>query len=146
MKKFLQPIPSALPVDMAILLARLGIGLLMLTHGLPKLSMLIAGSADQFPAVFGMSAELSLGMAVVSEIICSLFLIFGFATRLAVIPLMITMLVAAFVFHANDPFSKQEPALLYLLGYCVLLMSGSGRYSVDYYLYRHTAVAKTTRW
>ncbi len=139
--KLFQPSPSAWSIDTALLIARLGTGIFMLTHGIPKLNMLLSGSAIQFPPVFGLSAELSLGMAVLTEIGCSLLLIFGLATRLAVIPLIITMLVAAFVFHANDPFSMQEPALLYLIGYSVLLMSGGGRFSVDYLIHRKLARA-----
>lgn len=38
----------------------------------------------------------------------------GLATRLATVPMMIIMLVAAFVAHADDPFGKKEPALLYV--------------------------------
>jgi putative oxidoreductase len=58
-------------------------------------------------------------------------LILGVATRLAVIPLIITMVIALTSVHANDPFNKQEPALLYLLVYLVLLVAGSGKFSVD---------------
>jgi putative oxidoreductase len=67
-------------------------------------------------------------------VFCSLFILFGFATRLAVVPLAITMLVAVFMVHAADPFSVKEAALHFLLVYVVLLLSGSGRYSVDYLL------------
>jgi len=42
------------------------------------------------------------------------------------------MFVAAFVFHANDPFSSKEMAILYLLIYLTLLFTGSGKISVDY--------------
>jgi putative oxidoreductase len=60
----------------------------------------------------------------------------GFATRLAVIPLIITMLVVVFYVHADDPFSKQEMGLHYLLTYIMLLIMGSGKYSIDNLLYR----------
>ena len=47
---------------------------------------------------------------------------------------MITMLVAAFYAHANDPFGTKEKPLLFALVYFGLFVFGSGKYSVDYYL------------
>jgi putative oxidoreductase len=55
----------------------------------------------------------------------------GFATRLAVIPLMITMLTAALYAHADDPFSTKEKPLLFFVVFAFLLVLGSGKYSVD---------------
>jgi putative oxidoreductase len=127
--------------DIGLLIARVGIAALMLTHGIPKLAMLLSGAPIQFPPVMGMSAELSLGLAVFAEVVCSLFLLAGFATRLATIPLVITMLVAVLGIHAADPFAKQEPALHYLLVYVVLLFAGSGKYSFDYLLQGKKATA-----
>ena len=134
MKKLLRVNNAVAATDMALLVARLGIGALMLTHGIPKMIKLFSGAPVQFPSVMGLSPELSLGLAVFAEVICSVFIVAGFATRLAVIPLIITMLVAAFIFHAPDPFAKQEPSLQYLLVYAVLLFAGSGKYSIDYLL------------
>ncbi len=120
--------------DIAILVARIGIAALMLTHGIPKLVMLFSGAPVQFPQVMGMSAELSLSLTVFAEVVCSVFILAGFATRLAIIPPIITMLVAVLFIHSADPFAKQEPALQYLLVYIILLFAGSGKYSIDYLL------------
>lgn len=134
MKKILSVNKAAAITDIALLVARLGIAALMLTHGIPKLIMLLSGAPVQFPPVIGMSAELSLGLAAFAEVFCSILLLAGFATRLATIPPIITMLVAVVFIHAADPFAKQEPALQYLLAYVVLLFAGSGKYSIDYLL------------
>lgn len=131
MKKLLQVYSLPMPVDLAILIARVGIAVLMLTHGLPKLSMLLSGEPVQFLPFMGLSQEVSLALAVFAEVFCSILLLVGFATRLAVVPLIITMLVAVLMVHAADPFQMKEPALHYLLVYVVLLLTGSGRYSVD---------------
>jgi putative oxidoreductase len=48
---------------------------------------------------------------------------------------MITMLVAVFHVHIADPFVKQEMGLHYLLTYTALFIMGSGRYSLDHYLF-----------
>jgi len=78
-----------------------------------------------------MSPALSLGLAVFAEVICSILILIGFKTRLATLPLIITMLVAVLVVHFSDPFAIMEKALLYLLLYIILLFGGSGKYSVD---------------
>ncbi|MGH2648054.1 MAG: hypothetical protein ACRDE8_10825, partial [Ginsengibacter sp.] len=51
-------------------------------------------------------------------------------------PLIITMLVAVLLIHADDPFKIQEAALQYLLVYLVLLFAGSGKYSLDHLIHR----------
>lgn len=135
MKKLLSIDQTIANRDLAILLLRVAIGGLMLSHGIPKLMSLFSGNI-QFPAIFGLTAELSLSLAVFAEVICSFLLIFGIGTRLATIPLIITMLVAVFYIHADDPFMKQEPGLLYLLTYMILFIAGSGKYSIDYLLQR----------
>src|SRR5919107_28258 len=132
MKKILSVKQNSNSVDLALLIARVGIALLMLTHGLPKMAMLFSDAPVQFLPLFGASAEFSLALAVFAEVFCSLLLLVGLGTRLATIPLIITMAVAVFFVHAADPFGKQEPALQYLLVYVVLLLAGSGKYSFDY--------------
>ncbi len=143
MKKILSVNNRSGKTDLALLLVRLGIAALMLTHGIPKLMMLVSGAPVQFPTVMGMSAKLSLGLAVFAEVFCSAFILTGFATRLATIPLIITMLVAIIFIHAADPIAIKEPALHYLLVYAVLLFAGSGKYSVDYLLNRKSHPVNT---
>src|SRR5690606_8432778 len=133
MKKLLNVQP--LYMDSVLLIARVVIALLMLVHGLPKLGMLFSGDPVAFPGVMGMSPEFSLLLAVFAEVACSFLILIGLGTRLAVIPLIITMLVAVFIAHAGDPFAKQEMGLHYLLVYVMLLITGSGKYSLDKYVF-----------
>ena len=134
MKSIISTNNHSTSTDLALLTARVGITALMLTHGIPKLLVLFSGEPVQFPSVLGMSPELSLGLAVFAEVVCSGLVLAGFATRLATVPLIITMLLAVVLIHPADPFKVKEPALLYLLGYLVLLLAGSGRYSIDHLL------------
>ncbi|WP_333907979.1 DoxX family protein [Aequorivita sinensis] len=60
-----------------------------------------------------------------------MLLIIGLSTRLAAIPLAITMLVAAFIVHANDGFGRQELPLLYAAIYISIALIGAGKYSLD---------------
>lgn len=130
MKTLLNFNNSTARTDLAVLFLRIVIGVLMLTHGIPKLISLVSGDI-QFPGLFGLSPALSLALTVFAEVICSVLILFGLGTRLATIPLMFTMLVAVFYIHAADPLATKEVAILYLLAYVILFFTGSGKYSVE---------------
>lgn len=131
MKKFFEINPEQISIDVALLLARIGIAGFMLTHGLPKLMMLFGDAPVQFPGVMGMEPGFSLALAVFAEVVCSILILIGFGTRLATVPLIITMVIAVFYIHAADPFAVKEMGLHYLLVYVVLFLMGSGRFSLD---------------
>jgi len=117
-------------VNIWLLIARLAIGALMLTHGLPKLQTLMAGNVH-FLDPFGLGPTVSLALVVFAEVVCSLLLIIGLATRFASVPLIIDMLVAIVVAHGAQPIAKKELAILHLvffIGFCIM---GAGKYSVD---------------
>lgn len=116
--------------DLGLLVLRLSVGALMLTHGWPKYSG-FATKAETFADPIGFGPKTSLALAIGAELGCSLLLIVGLFTRFAAVPLAFTMGVAAFVVHANDPFAKQEFALLYMAAYVTLLFAGAGRFSID---------------
>ncbi len=105
----------------------------MLTHGTPKLIKLFSSEEIAFADPFGVGMGFTLALAVFAEFICSILVILGLGTRLAVIPLIITMFTAAFIIHAADPFSGKEMALLYLLTFTVILITGAGKHSLDFY-------------
>jgi putative oxidoreductase len=135
MKKLFNTRTNTAATDAALLLGRITIAALMLTHGLPKLQMVLSGEPVQFPSIMGMDTQLSITLAIFAEVFCSIFILTGFATRLATVPLMITMLVASLSVHAADAFAVKEKALLYLLVYVLLFFIGSGKYSVDYFIH-----------
>ncbi|WP_294238533.1 DoxX family protein [uncultured Chryseobacterium sp.] len=117
--------------DIALLVVRVFIGFAMLFHGFPKLQMLIDGKSDFFDFL-GMGPQLSLGLTVFAEFVCSIFLILGLFSRIALGFLMFTMIIAGFVVHAADPFAKQEMSLIYLAVYMLLMVFGVGKVSVDH--------------
>jgi len=120
--------------DIALLFLRIGIGGLMLTHGIPKMMMLFGGEPIIFGDPIGLGVETSLTLAVFAEFICSILILIGLGTRLAAIPLALTMAVAFFIVHAADPFQRKELALLYLIVFLFLFLTGSGKYSLDHYI------------
>lgn len=113
-----------------LLILRVGVSILMLTHGYPKLVKLISGSAE-FADPFGLGSTASLILVILAEVVCSFLLILGFATRIATLPLLFTMGTAVLVIHADHAFQKQEFPLLYAFIYLTILILGPGKYALD---------------
>lgn len=116
--------------DLAMLVLRIGFGLLMIpAHGWPKLKNFDTVN-ENFISFMGLSSQISLGLTVFAEFFCSILIIFGFFTRWAVIPLIIAMLVALDQYNW-EIFGNNELAFAFLLGYLTILLLGAGRYSMD---------------
>jgi len=113
-----------------MLLLRLGLGILMMNHGYDKL-IHFSEYKDQFISFLGMGKTLSLALAVFAEFFCSLFLVLGLFTRLATIPLIITMCVVIFKINNGQVFAQHESPALYVAGFLVLLIVGPGKVSID---------------
>jgi len=103
----------------------------MLTHGIPKLQNVLAGNM-KFADPIGIGSTPSLLLVIFAEVICSILLMLGLATRFASIALIVNMSVAAFVAHSNDPFGKKELPLLFLVFFLGFLVLGAGKYSIDH--------------
>lgn len=123
-------------ISISLLFLRVTIGILMLTHGFGKFLMLTGDSPIEFADPIGLGVTASLALAVFAEFFCSILLIFGVAARFSAIPLLITMLVAALIVHAPDPFIRKELPLLYAAVYAVFVFVGAGKYSIDYWIFR----------
>ena len=117
--------------DFGLLAIRLLSGGMMLTHGLPKFDRLFGEGPVKFADPFELGPEISLGLVLFAEVGCSLLVMAGFKTRWATLPLLFTMLMAAFYAHGSDPFSDKELSLLFFTAFLSVLISGGGRFSVD---------------
>ena len=123
---------SVLYANLCLLLVRLSVGTIMIVvHGLPKLNRLTSGEEIKFADPFGLGPQISLALAVFAEVVCSIFIILGLGTRLAAVPLAITMATAAFFAHADDPFATKEKPIALMIIFIMLVVFGSGRYSID---------------
>lgn len=116
--------------NLALLILRLFVGGMMLTHGIAKLENYTA-LREGFPDPIGWGAGLSLVMIILVEVGCSLMVVTGLLTRFAVIPLIFAMIMAMTT-HADMSVSGVELPLLYLGMYVVLFIAGSGKCSIDY--------------
>ena len=119
-----------------LLLLRVALGAMMAAgHGWGKLSGFAAGSAT-FPDPLGIGHPLSMAGAVGAEFFCSILVVLGLLTRVAVVPLVFTMAIAAFVVNGGQPWGDIEFPLLYLVPFAALALTGAGRYSLDALLRR----------
>lgn len=130
MKKLLSTKYSAGAFSTAMLVLRLGLGVLMMMHGYDKLVHFAKYQPD-FMNFLGIGKTMSLALVVFAEFFCSIFLILGLFTRLATIPLIIATCVMVFMANKGDVFGKGELATLYLISYIVILFVGPGRASID---------------
>ena len=94
MKKVISSIiaPNQKFLSLGLLILRVLVGITMLTHGLAKLTSFSELSAT-FPDPIGLGSTLSLILIIGAEVGCSLFVIVGAFTRLAVIPLVFYILL-----------------------------------------------------
>jgi putative oxidoreductase len=130
MKKLLSTKYSAGAFNAAMLLLRLGAGVLMMNHGYDKL-VHFSKYQHGFMNFLGLGSTVSLALLVFAEFFCALFIIIGLFTRLSAIPLIVAMSIALFKAHNGQFFGDGEIVALYLTCYLVLLFVGPGKISVD---------------
>ncbi len=84
-----------------------------------------------FMNFMNIGSTFSLGLVVFAEFFCSILIILGLFTRLATIPLIITMAVVIIKAANYDVFGDGQTAALYLSAYITILLLGPGKASVD---------------
>lgn len=99
-------------------------------YGLKKFNRLISGEEIKFFDPFGIGTSFSLSFAVLADFFAAGLIIIGLFTRLSSLSLIITMFVAGFVYHTDDPFGSKEKALMYLTSYIFLFLLDSGKYGL----------------
>lgn len=117
-------------LDAALLLLRVASALMMVTHGWPKIAN-FSDYLNRFADPLGLGPALSLQATIFAEFFCAILLALGLLTRLALIPLIITMATVVFIVHGGDAFGDKELPLLYLFTFLVLFITGPGKYSLD---------------
>ena len=123
-------------MHLALLVIRVGIGIIFMLHGWPKL----AGGVETWSGIGGTMAIVGLDfapafwglMAALAEFLGGLLLVVGFVTRPAALLMLITMLMAVLM-HAQqgDGLNTILHPLKGLIVFFALLISGAGKYSID---------------
>jgi putative oxidoreductase len=121
---------SAGAFNVAMLLLRVGMAGLMLSHGYDKLVNFATYKA-KFMNFLGLGTSVSLAMLIFAEFFCSFLLIIGLFSRLATIPLIIAMTVALVEAHKVQIFGEGEHAAMYIVAFATILIVGPGKISVD---------------
>ena len=121
--------------DTGLLLLRLGIGLMFVLHGWPK----VAGGYDKWVAVGGAMRHLGITLlpaawglaAALSETLGGLLLALGFGFRIACIFLAVTMAVATLMhLRQGDGLPGASHALESCILFLSLILIGPGKYSL----------------
>lgn len=122
--------------DTGLLLMRLGLGLMFILHGYPKL----VGGPERWEGIGGAMKTIGIDFlplfwglsATLVELIGGLFLILGLFFRPTCLLLAFTMLIAA-LFHLSkgDGVMGSSHAIELGIVFVGLLFVGPGRYSVD---------------
>lgn len=127
------------------LFLRLFVGLMLMQFGVRQ--WVHFGEAVQtFPEILGMPSSLGLSVLIAIEVFCSLFIMFGFVTRIMIVPPFIAMVIAEYhILHdvaQTVPYELgwEQPGyvpILFLGIYFFLLLVGPGKISIDYFLSLH---------
>lgn len=128
--------------NLARLFMRLFVGVMFLQFGIRHLVNFVELSAT-FPTVLGFSHECSLILMIVIEVVCSLMIMVGFLTRLAVVPPIVSMIAAEYyILHDMLPnlpaygLDSTDPGYLPIMFigiYVYMLIAGPGKISLDYF-------------
>jgi putative oxidoreductase len=112
-----------------MLLLRCMIGALMIKHGFNKLTH-FNETATHMNSLIGGKIEASL--IIFAEFFCTIFIMLGWFTRLATIPLIGAMVIILLrIDHANIFTPNNEKITLCLSSYLVLILLGAGKFSLD---------------
>lgn len=126
--------------NMARLFMRLFTGVMFMQFGIRQIAQ-FNELALSFPSVFGMGAEVSLLVMILIEIICSTLIILGLFTRFAIIPPMVSMVIAECVLiqelmaQTNVTFQSSQIIFLPIMFigiFLFMMLAGPGKISLDY--------------
>ena len=131
MKKLFSTRTSDNSLSFALLLLRLGFGgLVAINYGWQKLSHFNSFIA-KWKSTIGLSPAIELSLVTFAEFFCAIFVVLGLFTRLAVIPLIITMVVIVFKVNGAKYAGNAAFPLVLLIGFIALLFTGPGKVSLD---------------
>lgn len=127
--------------NMARLFMRLFVGIMFLQFGIRHLVNYHELSPD-FPAVLGLGSATCLTLMIIIELVCSLFIMVGFLTRISTIPPIVSMIAAEYyILHDMLPqtsaygLDSTQPGylpIMFIGVYLFILLAGPGKISLDY--------------
>lgn len=129
--------------NMARLFMRLFVGIMFMQFGIRHL-VHYSELSQNFPTLFDLSPATCITIMIVIELVCSLFIMVGFLTRLSTIPPILSMIAAEFyILHDLLPHSSvyglesTQPGYLPIMFigiFLFILLAGPGKISLDYFI------------
>jgi putative oxidoreductase len=117
-------------MSFALLILRIVAGGLIMTHGYSKL-VSFASKSSTFGDPYHIGSSTSLALVIFAEFFCGALVVMGLLTRLACIPLIITMGTVVFIVNHGKLTGTGELPVLFLGCFITLLFSGPGKASID---------------
>lgn len=135
--------------DLAVLVARIAIGVVLIAHGAQKFFTFgIAGTVDSFAGMGVPAPQAAALFAAVVELVGGAALILGAATTVAGLLVMLNMLGALVLVHVSNGIFVDQGGfeLVAALGAGALLLAatGPGAWSVDHLVGRALAARRAT--
>jgi len=113
-------------VSAGLFFLRLAGSLLLLhVHGLPKI-LHFSEELTRIEDPFGLGPMMSLLPAILAEVVCPIFIILGWGTRLACLPIIAVLLVAMLVVHPGWSIAEGQFGWLLLIIFTTLALTGPG--------------------
>jgi putative oxidoreductase len=117
--------------DIILLAFRILVSLqLIVVHGLKKVGIGIE-VAETVPNPFNLPNWFNESFAIASNLLFPIFVIVGFYTRLATIPILVVTLSGYFIVHWNDSLLVRDIPFMYSIAFLLIAFSGAGKYSID---------------
>lgn len=121
---------DASATDLGLLFLRVGASLVVIfIHGLPK----VRHYASEMAAIedpFHLGKRLTIGFAILAEVVCPLFVIAGFATRLAALPVIVLTATALIRVHPEWTAQQAQFAWMLLVLFGAIAIAGAGHYTL----------------
>ena len=123
-------------INLALLIIRLGFGVIYMLHGYPK----VTGGVDTWTWLGGAMANIGIGfapafwgfLAAMAEFVGGLLLVLGVLTRPVAAMMFFTMLMATIMhISVGDPMNTILHPLKGLVVFAALIFTGAGKFSVD---------------
>jgi putative oxidoreductase len=131
MKKFFSTQCSDGAFNLGTLALRAAFGLMLLIdHGLDKITN-FSKYEFSFYNLLNIGHRWSLVLCIFAEVVCAGLIALGLFTRFAALVLVVNFSVASFLALKGQPLGHRESALVFLVAFFTLLMTGPGKYSVD---------------
>jgi uncharacterized membrane protein YphA (DoxX/SURF4 family) len=138
---------------LAYLLVRMIVGLVFVSEGIQKFLFSDSLGVGRFIKIGIPAPEVMAPFVGVVEIVCGVFVLFGFLTQLAAIPLLVDMLAAISTTKIPILLEKGFWAMAHetrvdwsmFLGSLFLLIVGGGQWSLDYLISRRRGMSESGR-